>query len=103
MPKTPPPEGRRFQKGQSGNPGGRPKGFLSLMKEAQVYGQEALDFIVNILRDEEKHDRLRLDAARELLDRGFGKPKQNMELSGEGLTIQVIVKGKEVGNDPGNV
>lgn len=60
----------------SPNPGGRPKGLASYIREKTLDGTELADFLINVMRGNEKvfckmTDRLR--AVEILLDRGFGK------------------------------
>ena len=77
--------GRPFLKGQSGNPGGRPKGLVSAIREQTRNGEELVTFMLRVFRGEADGVRLRdrLDAATWLADRGFGKPTQAMELAGK--------------------
>jgi hypothetical protein len=63
------PNARKFQPGQSGNPGGRPKGIAA---KAREHADKALDVLVSALVDQDT--KTRIAAAKELLDRGFGKP-----------------------------
>lgn len=49
---------------------------------AKVYGLRALACIVEIMEDEGEASAVRLAAAREVLDRGFGRSKQVTEVSG---------------------
>jgi hypothetical protein len=49
---------------------------------AKVYGLRALATIVEIMENEEESAPVRLAAAREVLDRGFGRPKQVTEVGG---------------------
>lgn len=56
-------------KGQSGNPGGRPKGIAA---KAREHTDKALDVLVEGMADEDP--RVRVAAAKEVLDRGWGKP-----------------------------
>ena len=58
-----------FKPGQSGNPGGRPKG---LGAKAREYGDKCIEVLSAALSDTDA--RVRIAAARELLDRGYGKP-----------------------------
>lgn len=64
----------KFVKGQSGNPGGRPKGEAKVREAAQAAGPKALAVLVDALKDDDA--RVRIKAAEILLDRGFGRPAQ---------------------------
>jgi HEAT repeat protein len=59
----------RFPKGVSGNPGGRPKGIAAIARE---HTDKAVAVLVDALVDDDK--RVAVTAAKELLDRGYGKP-----------------------------
>jgi hypothetical protein len=64
----------RFIKVYSGNPGGRPKDEHNVIELARSYTTEALEALVELMRDG-KDERVRGTAAQALLDRGWGKPK----------------------------
>lgn len=64
-------DGGKFAKGQSGNPIGRPKVIFKLGEEAQKHAQAALDALVAGLANDDA--RVQITAAKEILDRGFGK------------------------------
>ena len=84
--------GRPFAPGNSANPGGRPKGLASLVRERTKDGAELVEFMLRVLRARKHPLRYRLEAAAWLADRGFGKALQQMELSGPGaepLTIRI--------------
>lgn len=87
-----PPEHSKFKKGQSGNPNGRPK--LPDLSEAiarvladEKDGKTALEAVLMALRAKAVKGDVR--AAQELLDRGFGKSKSNVDLTSNGNTIAV--------------
>ena len=57
---------------QSGNPGGHPKDEHRVAELARSYTLEAIDTLVELMRDG-KDDRVRGAAAQALLYRGWGK------------------------------
>jgi hypothetical protein len=65
--------GRPFRKGQSGNPGGRPKGDGEIRELARQHTALALRTLSEIA-DHGENESARVAAANALLDRGYGKP-----------------------------
>ena len=66
---------------------GRPKGSLNkatadIRDAAQVYTQEALDTLAEVMRNGDSAA-ARVAAANSILDRGFGKPRQAMEVEAD--------------------
>lgn len=83
------PGNPNWQKGQSGNPGGRPKGYAEFLEACRGHTQEALAVIVGALASE--NERIQIDAAQYLIDRGWGKAPQAMAgEGGEGAAELVI-------------
>src|SRR5689334_15594009 len=76
----------RFVPGHSGNPSGRPKsaGLAALIKDKTQDGAELVDIALKILRSRREETRYRLEALAFLADRGWGKPIQAHEVTGEG-------------------
>lgn len=84
-----------FKKGKSGNPNGRRVEKLS-DKLAQQYGPDAIQIIQELMRTS-KSPKIRLDAAKYLADRAYGKAPQAVQLSGEeGGPIRVAVINSDV-------
>jgi hypothetical protein len=89
------PRGRPFKPGQSGNPGGKVKkevavAIMDMRQMARSYTAEALDKLVQLMRGEVKvGDKVHLVpvhtqgwAAAELIDRGWGRAPQGLEVTG---------------------
>ena len=91
----PPRGGRRstsFRPGRSGNPGGRPKRpqtiearkiIADVKAAARELTQDALDTLKAALTAPTAPWAARVAAATSILDRGWGKPGQAVEIAGE--------------------
>jgi hypothetical protein len=73
----------KFQKGMSGNPGGRPKKNDDLVQAARDKTVAALDTLATIMANKRAPAAARVAAAREILDRGWGRPTQDVRLEAE--------------------
>jgi hypothetical protein len=73
-----------FQRGRSGNPGGRPRVIESLTREARLYTHEALRTLLRLMRSA-KSETVKLNAAEMILSRGWGKPIQAVQIDGRFL------------------
>lgn len=84
-----------FVKGKSGNPEGRrvrSEDEKKLIAAAREYTEEAVSVIVRVLR-KSRSNKDRLKAAEMLLDRGWGKPRQEVNLTDdEGNTVVPVVR-----------
>jgi len=70
--------GRPFPKGTSGNPGGRPKAVAEVRELAQRHTATAIQTLVALMQGA-KSESARVAAAQAVLDRGWGRPLQNLE------------------------
>ena len=84
----------KFAPSQSGNPGGRPKDEYRVAELARSYTLEAIDTLVELMRDS-KDERVRGTAAQALLDRGWGKAKVEVVTDAEGSYLDVLRKVNE--------
>jgi hypothetical protein len=84
---APTQRGKPWQKGQSGNPGGRPKVAADLKEAARRHTQEALNRLVFWMRSDDPQASIRASTA--ILDRGCGKPAQE-------VTQKVDLKPEEI-------
>lgn len=67
----------RFQKGKSGNPGGRPKEIAELKTLAREHTPEVIKTLGELVKTADS-DAARVAACKELLDRGWGKASQHV-------------------------
>ena len=92
-------KGPGWQKGQSGNPAGRkPVRDRSIADMARDYAPDAIKALVHALRTPGE----RVPAARELLDRGFGKPQVTIH-SEQNINILHLIAAQAIGAVDANV
>jgi hypothetical protein len=81
-----------FRPGTSGNPGGRPKTPRTIEARrivadvkalARECAPEAIETLKAIMMDAKTPPAARISAAQTLLDRGYGRPTQAVDVSGE--------------------
>jgi hypothetical protein len=76
-----------WRKGVSGNPGGRPKELGDLRVYCRQFSRQAVDALVAALNA--SHERTRVAAAEALLDRGYGRPIQGLEIASLPPVVEV--------------
>ena len=74
---------------QAGTPN---KATASVREAAQQYTDEALKTLVEVMGDETAPPAARVAAANSLLDRGHGKPRQELDVDHKGDLTHLIVK-----------
>src|SRR6476661_3511899 len=74
--------GKPFKKGQSGNPGGRPKVVAEVRELAREHTAGAVQTLVSIKTNTKAAPAARVSAANALLDRCYGKPPQHITSEG---------------------
>jgi len=79
----------RFKPGQSGNPGGRPKDFLSaayrtLLEDEEIAKAIAKAIVKKAMRGSVAH-------AAELADRTEGKPRQSVEIEQDEFALNITL------------
>ncbi|QOZ25902.1 DUF5681 domain-containing protein [Bradyrhizobium sp. CCBAU 51753] len=69
----------KFQPGQSGNPGGRPKVVAEVQNLARQHAPAVVAELARLAL-KAKSETARIAAIRELLDRGYGKPRLGLDI-----------------------
>ena len=92
--------GRPFARGVSGNPGGRPKGLVDYVKSKTNDLRELIDFLYQIHQGQEIDGhkptfKERMEATSALLDRGAGKPTQQLQHTGDDRAKELLALRQE--------
>ena len=83
----------RFKPGHSGNPGGSPKMPAELREAMQCMADDAAKVLKDCLTSDD--ERVRLAAAQQIFDRGYGKPNQSVDLKATVNSAEIIKAGHE--------
>ena len=85
-------EGRGgFQKGRSGNPGGRPKEVAEVRELARRYTPKAIEALQSIMNEDRAPASARVAAAEALLNRAWGRPTAMLSDDDDGEPRELIV------------
>jgi hypothetical protein len=83
----------KFQKGVSGNPGGRPKLPAEMREMFQTKAPEAFEVLCKHLHATDP--RVSVSAATQILDRAYGRPVQSIDVREDGPTVRYIAEVPE--------
>ena len=81
----------QFLPGSLPNPGGRPKIPADVREAIRAACPEAVQFLIALVRNPKERTAYRLDAAKTLLDRGYGKPESMSKIELSGSNDRAIV------------
>ncbi len=75
----------KFEKGKSGNPGGRPKLAASIRDACLAQTEKNIETLISLRDDAKQPGNVRLGAVNAMLDRAIGKPPQAVVLDPFGI------------------
>ena len=81
-------QGKLVKGSKPPNPSGRPKGAAVVRELAQTYTEDAMRELYRVMTEADK-DRDRMEAAKYILDRGWGKPATSVEVQRENGESQI--------------
>ncbi len=82
-----------FQKGKSGNPGGRPRIAAEVIEACRALSMEAIEVLVEIMKGGKGiRPTDRRGAAEAILDRAWGKATQPVQLGTEGVSDEDLLE-----------
>jgi hypothetical protein len=81
-----------WKKGMSANPGGRPRELKLYRDACKAHTMEALEYMVNVMRDGDQDTRNRLWAAEMIINRAYGKASSEREVEAMDAFIPPEVK-----------
>jgi hypothetical protein len=70
-----------WRPGQSGNPGGMPKGNTEVIHKAREHSDDAIAVLVRVMNDPKASATAQANAAVALLNRAWGQASQSIDLS----------------------
>lgn len=88
----------RFKPGSSGNPGGRPKHTpeqRDALEAVKSLAPDAVEAMARLLKAGDTPPALQVRIAEIVLDRAYGKPKQNTDLNftHHGEDVEIVIGG----------
>lgn len=89
-------EATQFKPGQSGNPGGRPKMPEEIRDMFREISPRACEVLCEIINDHRAKNSDRIRAAEVILDRAWGKPRQQVDLDTAGVPTVIFMNGDNV-------
>ena len=84
-----------WKKGESGNPGGRPKEVAEVRELARRHTKKAIATLAEIMLNEDAPAASRVAAANSVLDRGHGRPELQHKVSGTINFAQLLAEFTE--------
>ena len=81
-----------FQKGQSGNPGGRPNAAAEIQDKIRERGDDLVEFLFGVVDDEEAPLSQRIIATRTLYEFGYGKAPASLKIEDGNSTAHQLME-----------